>query len=64
MKSKTGNKRLSVEMERGKILEMEGEKNPSRRRISLRRLPGSSPGGSREFEVGTALAKIRKQLLN
>ena len=26
MKSKTGNKRLSVEMERGKILEMEGEK--------------------------------------
>ena len=27
-------------------------------------LPGSSPGGSREFEVGTALARIRKQLLN
>ena len=27
-------------------------------------LPGSSPGGSREFEAGTASAKIRKQLLN
>ena len=27
-------------------------------------LPGSSPGGSREFEAGTALARIRKQLLN
>ena len=27
-------------------------------------LPGSSPGGSREFEVGTASARIRKQLLN
>ena len=26
-------------------------------------LPGSSPGGSREFEAGTALARIRKQLL-
>ena len=27
-------------------------------------VPGSSPGGSREFEAGTALARIRKQLLN
>ena len=27
-------------------------------------LSGSSPGGIREFEVGTALARIRKQLLN
>ena len=25
---------------------------------------GSSPGGSREFEAGTASARIRKQLLN
>ena len=28
------------------------------------RMLGSSPGGSREFEAGTASAKIRKQLLN
>jgi len=28
------------------------------------RLPGSSPGGSREFEAGMASARIRKQLLN
>ena len=27
-------------------------------------LPGSSPSGSREFEVGTASVRIRKQLLN
>ena len=27
-------------------------------------LPGSSPGGSREFKVGMASARIRKQLLN
>ena len=27
-------------------------------------LLGSSPGGSREFEAGTASAGIRKQLLN
>ena len=27
-------------------------------------LPGSSPGGSREFEAGTASARIRKQLLH
>ena len=27
-------------------------------------LPGPSPGGSREFKVGTALARIRKQLLD
>ena len=27
-------------------------------------VPGSSPGGSREFEAGTASARIRKQLLN
>ena len=27
-------------------------------------LPGSSPGGSRQFETGTASARIRKQLLN
>ena len=27
-------------------------------------LPGSSPGGSRESEAGTASARIRKQLLN
>ena len=27
-------------------------------------LPGSSPGGSREFEAGTASVRIRKQLLN
>ena len=27
-------------------------------------LPGSSPGGSREFEAGMASARIRKQLLN
>jgi len=27
-------------------------------------LPGSSPGRSREFEAGTASARIRKQLLN
>ena len=27
-------------------------------------LPGSSPGGCREFEAGTASARIRKQLLN
>ena len=27
-------------------------------------LPGSSPGGSREFEAGMASASIRKQLLN
>ena len=27
-------------------------------------MPGSSPGGSREFEVGMASARIRKQLLN
>ena len=29
-----------------------------------REVPGSSPGGSREFEAGRASAKIRKQLLN
>ena len=29
-----------------------------------RLLPGSSPGGSREFEAGTASARIRKQLLS
>ena len=28
------------------------------------KVPGSSPGGSREFEAGTASARIRKQLLN
>ena len=27
-------------------------------------MPGSSPGGSREFEAGTASARIRQQLLN
>jgi len=27
-------------------------------------LPGSGPSGSREFEAGTASARIRKQLLN
>ena len=27
-------------------------------------VPGSSPGGSRKFEAGTASARIRKQLLN
>ena len=27
-------------------------------------MPGSSPGGSREFEAGTASVRIRKQLLN
>ena len=27
-------------------------------------LLGSSPGGSREFEAGTASLRIRKQLLN
>ena len=27
-------------------------------------VPGSSPGGSREFEAGTASVRIRKQLLN
>ena len=27
-------------------------------------VPGSSPGGSREFKAGTASARIRKQLLN
>ena len=27
-------------------------------------MPGSSPSGSREFEAGTASARIRKQLLN
>ena len=33
--------------------------------VAMRRLlPGSSPGGSREFEAGTASARIRKQLLN
>jgi len=31
---------------------------------SEEKLPGSSPGGSREFEAGTASARIRKQLLN
>ena len=29
-----------------------------------RRMPGSSSGGSREFEAGTVSARIRKQLLN
>ena len=28
------------------------------------KVPGSSPGGSREFEVGMASARIGKQLLN
>ena len=32
--------------------------------ISSSLVPGSSPGGSREFEAGTASARIRKQLLN
>ena len=32
--------------------------------LGQKNLPGSSPGGSREFEAGTASAKIRKQLLN
>ena len=36
---------------------------PHCRQIKFRRVPGSSPGGSREFEVGTASARIRKQLL-
>ena len=27
-------------------------------------LPGSSPGGSREFKAGTVSARIRKQLFN
>ena len=31
---------------------------------SEEKLPGSSPGGSKEFEAGTASARIRKQLLN
>ena len=29
-----------------------------------KQVPGSSPGGSREFEAGMASARIRKQLLN
>ena len=29
-----------------------------------RRMPGSSSGGSREFEAGTVSARIRKPLLN
>ena len=32
-------------------------------KLSRAVLPGSSPGGSREFEVGTESARIRKQLL-
>jgi len=32
--------------------------------IDYAKVPGSSPGGSREFEAGTASARIRKQLLN
>ena len=32
--------------------------------IALGSMPGSSPGGSREFDAGTASARIRKQLLN
>ena len=32
--------------------------------VCFSRLPGSSPGGSREFKAGTASARIRKQLLN
>ena len=34
------------------------------RKILFGFLPGSSPDGSREFEAGTASARIRKQLLN
>jgi len=30
----------------------------------IQHLPGSSPGGSREFKAGTALVRIRKQFLN
>ena len=33
-------------------------------KIPEREVPGSSPGGSRESEAGTASARIRKQLLN
>ena len=33
-------------------------------RVPSSSLPASSPGGSREFEAGTASARIRKQLLN
>ena len=32
--------------------------------FAVQGLPGSSPGGSREFEAGRASARIRKQLLN
>ena len=32
--------------------------------LILSHLPGTSPGGSRVFEAGTASARIRKQLLN
>ena len=32
--------------------------------IDISPVLGSSPGGSREFEMGTASARIRKQLLN
>ena len=32
--------------------------------LSRHHLLGSSPGGSREFEAGTASVRIRKQLLN
>ena len=35
-----------------------------KRSLSQQTLPGSSPGGSREFEAGTVSARIRKQLLN
>ena len=41
--------------------QLPGEVEEYCRRIKV---PGSSPGGSREFEAGMASARIRKQLLN
>ena len=43
------------------------DRNKIHIRLSLKgqgQLSGSSPGGSREFEAGTASARIKKQLLN
>ena len=49
----------------GNSLQYSCPENPQgQRSLAGPRVPGSSPGGSREFEAGTASMRIRKQLLN
>ena len=45
-------------------IEVEKESLYGGAEIQVQILPGSSPGGSRDFEAGVVLVRIRKQLLN